>query len=94
MLRQDTPAATPYEEQARSEHKFLAEVEQIETPAVHRFRQLHVLPWDHNKQIQKQPPGQQQSKIERPCADRMILLPLVRLNRKRPPSWEQRARRE
>ena len=67
--------------QASGQHQFIAEVKQVKTSTVNLYRKLHVLPRDHNKEIQKQPPGQQQGKIERSSTDCMILLSLMRLNR-------------
>ncbi len=78
------PAAPPpHQQQSRRQHQFFANVKQIKTSAVHGFDRVHILPGNHDEEIQKQPPRQQQREIERSNSHRAIILLHMRLDRHR-----------
>ena len=87
-------APPPHQNQARRQHEFFADIEQVKTSAVHRFRRVHILPRDHDKQIEKQPPRKQKREIESSDSDRAIISAEHAVGLPPRPSWEQCAERE
>ena len=98
QMKVDAPpgsaAPPPHQNQARREHQFFADVKQIKAPAVHGFDGVHVLPRNHDEEIKKQPPRQQQSEIERPDSYGAIISAAHAVELPPQPSWERYAERE
>ena len=70
--RSATPS--PYQHQACRQRQFFANIEQVETPAVHDLNGVHVLPGNHDKEVEEKPPREQKCEIEGSDSERATIL--------------------
>src|SRR5271154_5438704 len=82
-------AAPPDRARTCQEDKMFQEVNQIEAASIERIVRPHVLPRDHYKKVEIEPPDHQQGKIQRAQSAKLFIPLQMRLHGQRPHHGDQ-----
>src|SRR5258708_23219712 len=80
-------AEFPNRPRSHNQNDLLTGVKQVEAVAVGYFVRRNILPGNNNKQIQIEPPGEQEKEVQRHQPERMVVSFSMRLHGERRHHW-------